>query len=283
MFNLLIKAGGWSPSGRDILDTDRLFEHTHDAVRQRFNTSAGPDLDALARLPAVFMSETWERPGNDQLARIGSLTEARMGNAHIKLRYAYDPDIPPIPSRTVMSELAEEWDFTEWAGHRTHWAVKDVDLYRTLIPLYVRKTVDPSVFKITPQDLVQEDLVSVMMPMDREFDMVYSAICEAVQALGVQCKRADDVWESEAVMQDVVSLICRSRAVVADCSGRNPNVFYEMGVAHTVGREVVPITQNESDVPFDIRHLRYVEYLNNREGRSDLMEQLSERISTLIK
>ncbi|MDE0666526.1 MAG: hypothetical protein OXH67_13100 [Acidimicrobiaceae bacterium] len=283
MFNLLIKGGGWSPSGRDILDADRLFEYTHDAVKQRFDTSAGPDLDALTRLPAVFMSETWERPENDRLARVGSLTEARMGNAQINLRYVYDQYIPPIPSSTVMSELAEEWDFTEWAGHRTHWAVKDVDLYRTLIPLYMRKEVNPSVFKITSQDLVQEDLVSVMMPMDREFDKVYSAIRKAVQALGVQCKRADDVWESEAVMQDVVSLICRSRAVVADCSGRNPNVFYEMGVAHTVGREVVPITQNRSDVPFDIRHLRYVEYLNNKEGRSDLMEQLSDRIRTLIQ
>ena len=283
MFNLLIKAGGWSPSGKDILDADRLFEHTPDAVRQQFDTSAGPNLDALMRLPAVFMSETWDWPGNDQLARVGSLTEARMGNEHINIRYAYDADIPPIPSSTVMSELAEEWNFTEWAGHRTHWAVKDADLYRTLIPLYVNKAVNPSVFRITSQDLVQEDLVSVMMPMDSEFDEVYLAICKAIQALGVQCKRADDVWESEAVMQDVVSLICRSKAVIADCRGRNPNVFYEIGVAHTVGREVVPVTQNSSDVPFDIRHLRYVEYLNNEEGRSNLMEQLSDRIRTLIQ
>ena len=138
-------------------------------------------------------------------------------------------------------------------------------------------------FKITSEDLVQEDLVSVMMPMHREFDNVYSAIRTAVEALGVKCRRADDVWESEAVMQDVVNLICRSQAVIADCSGRNPNVFYEMGVAHTIGREVVPITQSKSDVPFDIQHLRYIEYLNNREGRSDLIEQLSDRIEALIQ
>ena len=283
MFNLLIKGGGWNSSGRDVLERDRLFEFTNDVVRQRFDTRHGPDIDALMSLPAVFMSETWENPRNDQLARVGKLTDVRLGEEDINIRYVYDSDIPPIPSNTVMSELAEEWEFTDWASHRTHWAVKDADLYRTLVPLYLQKAANPSVFKITSEDLVQEDLVSVMMPMSREFDNVYSAIRESVEALDVKCRRADDVWDSEAVMQDVVSLICRSKAVIADCSGRNPNVFYEMGVAHTIGREVVPITQSKSDVPFDIRHLRYIEYLNNREGRSELVEQLSSRISTLIQ
>ena len=60
----------------------------------------------------------------------------------------------------------------------------------------------------------------------------------------------------------------RSSVVICDCSDRNPNVFYEIGIAHTLGREVILITQSEADIPFDLLHLRYVRYLNNPEGRT---------------
>jgi hypothetical protein len=84
------------------------------------------------------------------------------------------------------------------------------------------------------------------------------------------------------VIQDVVALIDRSRIVVCDCTGRNPNVFYEAGIAHTLGREVILITQNDNDIPFDLRHIRYIRYLNNAEGRDTLMKALQARIETIL-
>jgi hypothetical protein len=83
-------------------------------------------------------------------------------------------------------------------------------------------------------------------------------------------------------MQDIVSLIDRSRVVICDCTGRNPNVFYEIGIAHTLGREVILITQNPVDIPFDLRHLRYVPYLNNAEGRQELASTLETKLTTII-
>jgi hypothetical protein len=71
--------------------------------------------------------------------------------------------------------------------------------------------------------------------------------------------------------------------VVCDCTGRNPNVFYEIGIAHTLGREVILITQNAADIPFDLRHLRYVAYLNNAEGRENLSTTLETRFSALLE
>lgn len=97
----------------------------------------------------------------------------------------------------------------------------------------------------------------------------------------MQCLRADDIWKYDAIIQDVVSLINRSRIIVCDCTGRNANVFYEAGIAHTLGRDVILITQSEADIPFDLRHLRYVVYLNNGEGRGQLAERLRQRIQTL--
>ena len=117
---------------------------------------------------------------------------------------------------------------------------------------------------------------------DAVFNDVYTAIQEASANAGLRCRRADDIWENPAIIQDVVSLIDRSRVVVCDCTGRNPNVFYEAGIAHTLGREVILITQNGQDIPFDLRHLRYIQYLNNAEGRGDLTAALQDRMQTIL-
>lgn len=70
--------------------------------------------------------------------------------------------------------------------------------------------------------------------------------------------------------------------VICDCTGRNPNVFYEAGIAHTLGREVVLITQNPEDIPFDLRHLRHIRYLNNAQGRRALRASLADRLRDLV-
>ena len=121
-----------------------------------------------------------------------------------------------------------------------------------------------------------------MMPFDAGFNAVYEAIQQASSNAGLRCRRADDIWENAAIIQDVVALIDRSRIVVCDCSGRNPNVFYEAGIAHTLGREVILITQSEHDIPFDLRHLRYIRYHNNGEGRAVLTKALQARMQTLL-
>ena len=82
-------------------------------------------------------------------------------------------------------------------------------------------------------------------------------------------------------MQDVYDLIWTAKIVVSDFTGKNPNVFYETGIAHTLDKTVVPIAQEEGDVPFDLRHLRHLKYLNNIEGRKAMTEKLAERLRTL--
>jgi hypothetical protein len=134
---------------------------------------------------------------------------------------------------------------------------------------------------LTDPEAVEPSLVAVMMPFAAEFDPVYDTLRDAAAAAGLRCRRADDIWENPAVIQDVVSLIDRSRLVICDCTTRKPNVFYEIGIAHTLGRDVILIAQAEADIPFDLRHLRYVRYLNNEEGRAALATRLQERLAQL--
>ncbi len=138
----------------------------------------------------------------------------------------------------------------------------------------------PSIFQI-PNESVDTNLISVMMPFGQELSPVYESIKQASANAGFVCRRADDIWDHSTIIQDVFSLIFQSYIVVCDFTGKNPNVFYEAGIAHTLGKHVVPITQSANDIPFDLQHHRYAVYLNNNEGREKLMDELASRFSTL--
>lgn len=138
----------------------------------------------------------------------------------------------------------------------------------------------PTVFTV-PEQQPDPKLVSVMMPFEGSLRGVYEAVGAAATAQGMTCQRADDIWVHSAVIQDVFSLLYRSFIVVCDFTGRNPNVFYEAGIAHTLGKHVIPITQSAEDIPFDLRHHRYLRYLNNNEGRAQLQADVGKRIAQL--
>jgi hypothetical protein len=120
-----------------------------------------------------------------------------------------------------------------------------------------------------------------MMPFDARFDPIYNALQCAVAAAGMNCQRVDDIWEHDHIIQDVVTLICRASIVICDLTERNANVFYEMGIAHTLGKDVIMITQSGADVPFDVAHIRHIRYLHNGEGMSTLKEDMTRRLTAL--
>lgn len=140
----------------------------------------------------------------------------------------------------------------------------------------------PNIFDV-PSGGVESNFVSVMMPFQSSLSPVYEAIKMAAGESGLVCGRADDIWDHSTVIQDIFSLIFKSFIVVCDFSGKNPNVFYEAGIAHTLGKHVIPITQSENDIPFDLQHHRYVKYLNNGEGVVGLRKALASRFSTLVQ
>lgn len=140
-----------------------------------------------------------------------------------------------------------------------------------------RITFAPYVFQI-PDGHVELDLVAVMMPFAMEFSAVYESIKRATVECGLRCLRADDIWDDTTVVQDIFALIYRAQVVVVDFTGKNPNVMYETGIAHTLGKHVVPVSQSLDDVPFDMRHHRVLKYLPNKEGLDKLASDLAAKL-----
>lgn len=103
----------------------RVFERTDEAVEQQFTSDDGPDFDALKNLPCLFTYEGLEVAGS-----IGRISEVRADNRRFEIMYT----LPNIYPKVVMTEervfealgMGSNRSFER---HRTHWAVKDIDLF----------------------------------------------------------------------------------------------------------------------------------------------------------
>lgn len=280
MFNVIMRHYDWNdPTG--TLDLDRMFSFTDAHVADQFRNGPLPDLDRLRGLPCLFIPEGT----GDEVCRVGRVTEVRIRNGEVCFEYAVDADVPSMENSFLFAhrgDLDMDRHRHHWDWSRNHWAVKDVDLYRFLLRNVNPRRQRPSVFNIEEHERIEPQLVSVMMPFDVAFAPVYNAIQQAAAACNLLTRRADEIWEAPGIIQDVVNLIDRARVVVCDLTGRNPNVFYEAGIAHSLGREVIIITQSEHDVPFDLRHLRHIRYLANNEGLWGLTQALQARMQTIL-
>jgi len=99
------------------------------------------------------------------------------------------------------------------------------------------------------------------MPFSHDFDEVYDKfIAQALRESGYEVRRADDVLSQQNILRDVVNGIAFSHIVVADVTGSNPNVYYELGIAHTLERPVIILTQDMDELPFDLRSYRVIPY-----------------------
>lgn len=108
------------------------------------------------------------------------------------------------------------------------------------------------------------DYCFVLMPFSdtKDIQVVYTNHIKTVveKKCQLRCERADDIHDISGVMQSVWESINRARIIIAEMTDRNPNVFYELGIAHTLGKPVIMITQDMDYVPFDLKHLRCVVY-----------------------
>ena len=239
MFNLLMFNTDWS-SGRVTVPMGRMFEYTENHTKAQYQDNRNqPLLDHLSNLPCLFCEEGTR----DERAYVGQINRAKISGRDLLLEIGFDTEVPTLQNSLIYEnridlDMPHDFEFS-----RNHWAVKDADLYRFLLRRVRPRRQRPLVFQIPEHEGIEPTLASAMMPFDADFNTVYDSIREASNNAGLRCQRADDIWENPAIIQDVVSLIDRSRIVICDCTGRNPNVFYETGIAHTLGREVILITQ----------------------------------------
>lgn len=274
MFNLIV-SDGLEGERRGSISANRVFEYTEPLIAARFKPAGGLDVAGAMSLPTVFMREG---TGNE-VVYIGWLSRIELRSGEYLFHYSHDRDFPCLTNSDVFA-MSRDLQIDSWEFKRNHWAVKDIDLFQVLYRRRVGHPALPQVFQLSANP-VKPKLVTLMMPFSAEFEGVHQSIKSALEAEMYQCQRADNFWLHAHVMQDIIELICTSKVIICDLSGKNPNVFYEAGIAHTLGKEVILITQHMDDVPFDLRALRCITYLNNREGLARLAADVLARLATV--
>jgi hypothetical protein len=127
-------------------------------------------------------------------------------------------------------------------------------------------------------------LCFVLMPFDIEFQPLYDDhVKPTVRRAGLQCERADDIHGTAQITWDIWERINRSRFLIAELTRQNPNVFYELGLAHALSKDVILITQSMDFVPFDLKAMRCIVYDFTPRGTQKLEKGLAQAISALMK
>jgi len=113
-------------------------------------------------------------------------------------------------------------------------------------------------------------------------DIIKPAVDES--GLGYTCRRADEIMRPGSVIKDIVNSIRNADVVIADLTGQNPNVFYELGVRHSLRGRTIMLTQTMEDVPFDLRNYRVIQYIpDSPAGFRQVTKQIRENLQQLAQ
>lgn len=151
----------------------------------------------------------------------------------------------------------------------------------TLKPLDFVLEIRPLFGEPLSEDVQDWADVFVIMPFRDNFKDIYkNHIYKAVESENMSCAYGGEVDSVNAFITDVWSSIYHSKFCIAECTGNNPNVFYEIGIARTLGRQCILITQNdENEVPANLRHLKFIHYSPDR--LVEFEDMLKKRIASV--
>jgi hypothetical protein len=276
-------------STKNTVDDDRqqtFLEHlrTHHIIHYFSSTD---ELSAQVRLGVGKIKQT------SRHRRRKKLTPP----AETRFRDASPPAAPPREEASIEPQTAPD-DFDALVERALTLAEDDItSMIRRSLELHdaqhqMQDTPDDGLMHVSPVfgeplagSQFQSDIFMIM-PFRQRFDDIYTNIVRPVTAdLNLTIKRGDDFSSiGGSIMQEVWAALNACRLVIAETTEINPNVYYELGIAHTLGKPTILISQETDveDIPFDIRHRRFILYKDSIAGGEMLENELRQQIIWLL-
>ncbi len=124
----------------------------------------------------------------------------------------------------------------------------------------------------------------VVMPFSEIWsEETYEIIKDVCNNLNIKLNRADEILGSQSIYNDIITNIIESDIIIADITVKNANVFYELGYAHALKKNVILIRQPLDNVPFDIAQFRYIEYELSFKKAKEFQKRLTDTINIYRK
>ena len=191
LFNLLIHGNSeeWN-STQSKFDKSRFCEHTHEHIKERFIKLTGENLRKLESFPTLFVIEQEKKE-----SRIGYITSLKVRTDHLLINYNFYPALPPLPSGTL-KQLEQSLDMDNFEIYRTHWAIKDIELFDILIKAryftkeqvdlalaFRKKQMEPLNHNLSTIDSLNNDHVFIIHGHDNEFK---NEVSDFIKELGLK-------------------------------------------------------------------------------------------------
>jgi len=130
-----------------------------------------------------------------------------------------------------------------------------------------------------PNDFeIDQRLVFVLTPFNANYVDTFETVRKVCGRLRLKCIRGHEEYIPNDVFLSILRNIVRSRLIIANITGRNPNVMYELGVAHALGKPTIIISKNFTEIPFDLNNKRIILF----ENETDLLEKLESSITDML-
>lgn len=130
------------------------------------------------------------------------------------------------------------------------------------------------------ENQLQINTCFVIMPFSEDLDNTYMVIESVASTMGILCSRADNIsTTSEPILNKICTQISQAYYIIVDITNLNPNVFYELGIAHVLrdAKKVLIIKEKDTECPSDIKHLHYYAY------NKVALKKLKETIKCFLK
>ena len=176
-------------------------------------------------------------------------------------------EVPPVTSQASPEEVKK---FAEQAG--------------SAVKAFQARPQEPPPPAPAPPSPSGKKRCFMVMPFGRDdLTVVYEDFIKPVaeEQCGLEMEKGDDIFGSNPIMDDILNSIQRSDMVIADLTGKNANVFYEVGICHTLNKPVLLLAQSIDDVPFDLRHRRVQIYEYTPRGCKRLEAKLKAHLAAM--
>lgn len=128
---------------------------------------------------------------------------------------------------------------------------------------------------IDPHNIeTEKKSVFILTPFSKKEEQTYHIISKVCNQVDLKCARGDEVYRDGNILSHIIKSILQSNIVIANVNGRNPNVFYELGICHSIGKPVIIVSKTKTGLPFDINAKNIIFYKDPQELEKNLKEEL---------
>ncbi|EJG0664860.1 hypothetical protein C4G29_RS22630 [Vibrio parahaemolyticus] len=203
----------------------------------------------------LYYRASKERKYNDELNR---------AELH-KLRESYELKIYDLMERLISNE--SRWKDTNHLvlSAQEH---KSVDKRKSFLAMN----------GVSDNEKIDKKSVFVMTPYHDTFSHTFRDIKESCDSIGLNAVRGDEEHIKGDILTHTLKLISRARLIIANIDGRNPNVFYELGIAHALNKDVILVSSSLEELPVDIKSQRIIVYKKGEDLKPLLKEAITKAL-----